>query len=151
MAAVNETIEIDAPPSEVWGVVMDPHRLGEWVTAHKKVYDAPEGELSEGDSFKQKLQVVGPSFKVTWTVAEASAPKLAVWEGKGPGGSKADVRYELSETEGGGTRFDYCNNFELPGGPFAKVAKGIAGPPATKQARESLANLKRLLERGQSP
>lgn len=124
---------------------MDPHRLGDWVTAHRKVYDAPEGELSEGDSFKQKLRVVGPSFKVKWTVIEASEPTLAVWEGKGPGGSSADVRYELTESNGG-TRFDYCNNFELPGGPLSVAAKGIAGRPASKQARGSLLNLKELLE-----
>ena len=146
MAAVNESIEIDATPAEVWAVVMDPSRLGDWVTAHKKVYDAPEGELSEGDSFKQKLRVVGPSFKVKWTVVEASEPTLARWKGTGPGGSAADVLYELAENGNGGTRFDYCNNFELPGGPLSMPAKSIAGPPATKQARASLENLKKLLE-----
>ena len=125
---------------------MDPHRLGDWVTAHKKLYDAPQGELSEGDSFKQKLRVVGPSFKVKWTVVEANEPNLAVWEGRGPGGSKADVRYELTADGNGGTRFDYCNNFELPGGPLSIPAKSVAGPPATKQARSSLQNLKKLLE-----
>ena len=127
-------------------MVMDPNRLGDWVTAHKKLYDAPNGELSEGDSFRQKLRVVGPSFKVKWTVVEASEPSLAVWAGKGPGGSSADVRYELSADGNGGTRFDYCNSFELPGGPLSMPAKSIAGPPATKQARASLQNLKKLLE-----
>ena len=146
MAAVNESIEIEATPAEVWAVVMDPGRLGDWVTAHKKLYDAPSGELSEGDSFRQKLRVVGPSFKVRWTVVEASEPTLAVWEGKGPGGSSADVRYELTENGNGGTRFDYCNSFELPGGPLSMPAKSVAGPPATKQAKASLQNLKKLLE-----
>ncbi len=145
MSAVNESIEINASPTEVWAVVMDPNRLGDWVTAHRKVYDAPADPLEAGDSFKQKLQVAGPSFKVRWTVVESEEPALAVWKGKGPGGSKADVRYELSESNGG-TRFDYCNDFDLPGGPLAKAAESIAGPPATKQARESLANLKKLLE-----
>jgi carbon monoxide dehydrogenase subunit G len=145
VAAVSESIEIAVTPQEVWAVVMDPHRLGDWVTAHKKVEGAPEGELSKGDSFKQKLRVVGPSFKVKWTVVEASEPTRAVWEGRGPAGSKADVTYDLSETEEG-TRFDYCNNFELPGGPLGLAAKGIAGTPATKRARQSLANLKKLLE-----
>ena len=126
-------------------MVMDPNRLGDWVTAHRKVEGAPEGELSEGDSFKQKLKVLGPSFKVKWTVLEASAPNRAVWEGKGPGGSKADVTYNLEETEDG-TRFDYCNSFELPRGPLRMVGTKIAGTPATKQARDSLANLKKLLE-----
>ena len=145
MAKVEETVQIEASPEEVWAVVMDPHRLGDWVTAHREVSDAPEGKLSEGASFKQKLQVAGPSFKVKWTVVEATEPTLAVWKGKGPAGTTADVRYELI-AENGGTRFEYCNNFELPGGPLAKAAGGIAGRPATKQARESLANLKKLLE-----
>ncbi len=145
MAKVEESIKIEATPEEVWAIVMDPHRLGDWVTAHREVEGAPEGELAVGDSFKQKLQVAGPSFKVRWTVVEASEPNLAVWEGKGPAGTKADVRYELT-AEGGGTRFDYCNNFELPGGPLAKVAGGIAGAPATKQAQDSLQNLKEFLE-----
>ena len=125
---------------------MDPNRLGDWVTAHKKIYDAPSGELSEGDSFKQKLRVVGPSFKVTWTVIEANEPTLARWKGKGPGGAGADVRYELSSNGNGGTRFDYCNDFELPGGPLSIPAKSVAGPPATKQAKASLQNLKELCE-----
>ncbi len=71
-----------------------------------------------------------------------------MWEGKGPGGSAADVRYELSETDDGGTRFDYCNNFELPGGPLStareehrRAARHEAG------ARRSLKNLKELLEK----
>jgi carbon monoxide dehydrogenase subunit G len=147
VAAVNESIEIAASPDEVWSVIMDPNRFGEWVTAHRKVYDAPPGELSEGDSFRQKLRVVGPSFKVKWTVVEANEPSLAVWAGKGPGGSSADVRYELSENGNGGTRFDYCNSFELPGGPLSLPAKSVAGPPAAKQARKTLQNLKALCEK----
>ena len=126
---------------------MDPRRFGDWVTAHRKVYDAPSGELSEGDSFRQKLRVVGPSFKVRWKIVEAEEPTLAVWHGKGPGGAAANVRYELSENGNGGTRFDYCNEFELPGGPLSMPAKSIAGPPASKQARKTLQNLKALLER----
>ena len=57
------------------------------------------------------------------------------------------MTYELTETDDGGTRFDYCNNFELPGGPLSIPAKSIAGPPATKQAKASLQNLKELLEK----
>lgn len=145
MAKVEDTIRIEASPEKVWEVIMDPDRLGDWVTAHRDSEDAPGGVLTKGDSFKQKLQVVGPSFKVRWKVVEADAPSLAVWEGKGPGGTKADVRYELSE-EDGGTSFAYSNSFELPGGPLAGIGSKIAGAPAAKHSRESLENLKKLLE-----
>lgn len=33
MAQVLETVEINAPPEEVWAVVGDPGRIGEWVPA----------------------------------------------------------------------------------------------------------------------
>lgn len=146
MPGVTDSIEIAVAPTEVWAVIMDADRLGEWVTAHRSVDDAPSGVLSEGDEFKQKLQVTGPSFRVKWKVVEADDPRLAVWKGKGPLGSAADVRYELSETDDDGTHFDYTNNFELPGGPLARAAGGIAGAPAKKHARESLEKLKALLE-----
>ena len=32
---VKQSIEIDAPIEEVWDLVMDPDRFGEWVTIHK--------------------------------------------------------------------------------------------------------------------
>jgi len=34
---VSESIEIAAPIETVWDVVMDPERLGEWVTIHRSV------------------------------------------------------------------------------------------------------------------
>lgn len=145
VSEVKDSIEIAATPQEVWDVVMDPNCLSDWVTAHRKVYDVPDDGLKEGSEFRQKLRVNGPSFKVRWKVVEVDEPRLAVWEGKGPAGSKADVRYELAESNGG-TRFDYTNSFDLPGGVIGKAAGGIAGKPAEKQARDSLKNLKKLLE-----
>jgi carbon monoxide dehydrogenase subunit G len=145
MSEVNDSIEIAASPADVWAVIMDPNRLEDWVTAHRKVYDVPDTPLTEGSEFRQKLRVSGASFKVSWTVVEADEPRLAVWKGDGPAGTSADVRYELAETADG-TRFDYTNSFELPGGALGKAAGDIAGKPAEKQARDSLENLKKLLE-----
>ena len=35
MSVVSLSAHIAAPPEEVWKTVMDPHRLGEWVTIHR--------------------------------------------------------------------------------------------------------------------
>jgi carbon monoxide dehydrogenase subunit G len=145
LGEVHETVEIGAPTDEVWGLVMDPNRLGDWVTAHREVHDAPDLPLAEGDGFRQKLCVAGKSFDVSWTLVECEAPTLAVWKAKGPKGTGADVRYELSEN-GDGTRFEYLNDFDLPGGRLKIIAGGIARAPAKRTARKSLARLKRLLE-----
>ena len=144
--AVRETIVIAAPPERVWETVMDPTLLERWVTTHDSVEDATPGPVGAGDSFKQRLRLAGKSFEVEWTVVEAEAPRLARWEGDGPGGSSAKVVYRL-EPEDGGTRFEYENEFALPGGVVGKVAGGLlSAAPGSREARRSLERLKALLE-----
>ena len=142
---VETTIDLPAPPDEVFAVVMNPHCLEEWVTAHDAVKDVPEGPLAEGSTFRQKLKVAGVTFGVTWKVTEIDEPRLAVWEGKGPAGSKAHCRYELVSDDGG-TRFHYLNEFELPGGKLAAAAgKAIGEDRGRAEAEKSLENLRELL------
>lgn len=142
---VETTIELPATPEEVFAVVMDPMQLDDWVTAHDSVKDVPEGDLAEGSTFRQKLKVAGVGFGVTWKVTEIDEPRLAVWEGKGPAGSKALCRYEL-EANGAGTRFHYLNEFELPGGKLAAAAgKAIGEERGRAEAEKSLENLRKLL------
>lgn len=143
---VRESIEIDAPVERVWALVMDPNRLGEWVSTHQAVENVPDGGLKQGSTFDQRMKLAGKGFDVTWTVTECDAPNKAAWEGEGPGGSTAHVTYELSESNGG-TRFDYTNGFDLPGGALGRLAGKVAsGTAARSQARKTLARLKRLLE-----
>ena len=145
---VRESIEIDAPVERVWELVMDPHRLGEWVSTHESVDNVPDGGLKQGSTFDQRMKLAGKGFDVSWTVTACDPPHRAAWEGAGPGGSTAHVVYELSKA-GGGTRFDYANGFELPGGALGRVAGRVAGGRAARsQARKTLARLKELLEPG---
>jgi uncharacterized protein YndB with AHSA1/START domain len=145
--SVRESIVIAAPPERVWETVMDPTRLEQWVTTHDTVEGAAPGPVSSGDSFKQKLRLAGKSFEVDWTVVEADPPREARWQGDGPAGSTAKVVYRL-EAEDGGTRFDYENEFALPGGMLGKVAGGLlSAAPGRREARRSLDKLRALLER----
>ena len=75
---VTTTIEIAASPQEVWDVVMDPSRLGEWVTIHRKLNKAPKGAPSRGDEMDQTLCLRGVNFHVKWELAECEAPRHAV-------------------------------------------------------------------------
>jgi uncharacterized protein YndB with AHSA1/START domain len=149
--AVEETVVLDAPPQRVWEVVMDPTLLERWVTMHDSLVDGEPGPASEGDSFTQRLRLAGKGFDVRWRVVEAEAPRLARWQGKGPGGSIADVTYRLSP-EADGTRFGYANRFALPGGLAGRVAGGLlASAPGRREARRSLERLRALLENLESP
>ena len=140
---VRTTVELPAPPEEVWNIVMDPYRLGEWVTTHEGLEGEAPAQLEQGSTFKQRLKVAGPAFTVTWEVVEAERPSHVRWVGKGPGGSEAHVAYELDPADGG-TRFTYQNRFELPGGVLGRTAGGVVGERVAK--READATLERLAE-----
>lgn len=143
--SVRESILLAAPPERVWDVVMDPSQLERWVTTHASLEDAAAGPLASGDEFTQKLRLAGKSFRVHWRVTEADRPRLARWAGEGPAGSTANVVYRLSGDDGE-TRFEYENEFALPGGVLGKAAGGLlAAAPGSREARRSLERLRDLL------
>jgi uncharacterized protein YndB with AHSA1/START domain len=146
MKAVDATIDIDAPPEAVWDALMDPTRLREWVTIHRKLHTAADPPLEEGDKLDQTLCLRGVNFKVHWTVQEADRPRHAVWEGRGPARSKARTVYEV-RANGDGTRFAYHNEFNAPMGPLGSAAgRVLIGGVPQREANASLQRLKNLLE-----
>ena len=149
MSTVSDEIEIDAPIERVWETIMDPNRLGDWVTIHKSVENASRLPLQRGATMDQALSVHGISFRVHWELVSVAAPTQARWEGGGPAHSDALICYELSKTERGTTHFRYTNEFHPPGGRLGAVAgRFIVGATSEREARRSLLRLKRLLEDG---
>ena len=123
MGKVKTSIDIDAPPAEVWAVVTDLDRLGDWVTIHERFPDSPPDTLEKGTEFRQTLRVASRDFDVDWTVRRVDDAERLDWDGKGPAGTKARTSYRLAERDGG-TRFDYENEFELPGGMLGRMVGG---------------------------
>jgi carbon monoxide dehydrogenase subunit G len=145
---VERDITIDAPPEEVWKVLMDPERLADWVSIHQKLKNAPSGILHEGDTLTQCLRLMHKNFDVDWTVEHARKPHKAVWEGQGPVRAKASVTYELKPDENGGTRFHYVNEFKAPMGPLGRFfADHAFQRTSEREADRTLDKLKGLLER----
>ena len=148
MSTVHAQIDIEAPVERVWDTIMDPHRLKDWVTIHRSVDDVSEKPLRRGSTMEQVLHIRGVSFHVHWTLTEVSSPKRAEWEGLGPAHSVARIRYELSADGEGRTHFAYTNEFMPPGGRLGNAAsKFIVGATSQREANNSLARLKALLER----
>lgn len=148
MSTVQVRIDIEAPPQHVFDTVMDPRRLGDWVTIHKSVSNVSAQPLHEGAQMDQVLHMRGVSFKVHWTLVGLHPPRRAEWQGRGPALSRALIRYQLRGEDAGPTTFEYTNEFRAPGGPLGGVAsRVVVGSASEREARESLSRLKALIER----
>jgi uncharacterized membrane protein len=142
---VERTVKIAAPPERVYEVVMDPSRLGEWVTIHHRLEGTRPDRLERGSKMTQLLRLAGQRFKVRWTVVENDPCKRVVWEGRGPVASHARVEYRFAQN-GDATTFRYINEYDLPGGPLGRLAGRTVSRIAAKELNGSLQRLKSLVE-----
>jgi uncharacterized protein YndB with AHSA1/START domain len=146
---VTASIDIDAPPEDVYDVVLDPARLDQWVTIHRRINARDAGPPREGYEMDQTLCLRGANFKVHWTLTEADRPDRATWEGRGPAHSYARTSYALKAVDGGKTRFAYENEFKPPGGFVgAAASRMLIGGVPEREATRSLQRLKALIEDG---
>lgn len=143
---VEGSVDVEAPPETVYGLVMDPRRLREWVSIHDRLMWAPDGELDKGSTLAQCLKVAGQRFTVRWCVTEDDRPRRVVWEGRGPVRTQARVTYEFAARDGG-TRFSYANEYELPGGVAGRLTGRAVSRVAKHELNRSLDRLKALAER----
>jgi hypothetical protein len=126
---------------------MDPKRLGEWVTIHRKLLHADAGEPRKGFAMDQRIHMRGVSLDVHWSLVECRPCELAVWDGRGPARSGARSEYRLTAVDGG-TCFDYRNEFRAPLGPVgAIVSRALVGGMPEREADRTLERLRTLLER----
>ncbi len=142
---VERTVTINAAPSVLYDLVMDPARLEDWVTIHHSLDEAPRGQLKKGSRLTQGLKLAGTPFHVRWTVVENEPNRHVVWDGRGPVGSHARVEYRF-EPEGDGTRFSYVNDYGLPGGPLGRFAGRAVSRVTERELERSLQRLKALVE-----
>jgi uncharacterized protein YndB with AHSA1/START domain len=148
MSTVTASIEIWAPVQDVWDTVMDPRRLGDWVTIHRKLRHSDEGAARKGYRMDQQIHLRGVSVDVHWTLVQCVPGEHAVWDGRGPARSRARTEYTLTPVSNGSTRFDYRNEFHAPLGPLGALAsRALVGGMPEREATQTLEQLRALMER----
>lgn len=147
MSTVTASVEIAAPPTQVWEVAMNPARLGEWVTIHRRLREHDDGPPHIGFCMSQQIHLRGVSLDVHWRLVQCEPAELAVWEGRGPARSRACTEYQLAQSADGSTRFYYRNEFHAPLGPLgALVSRALVGGIPEREAERTLERLKAILE-----
>jgi carbon monoxide dehydrogenase subunit G len=148
MSLVTASTQIAVAPEQVWKMVMDPDRLDDWVTIHRRLVHADDGPPRVGYEMDQQVHLRGVNLEVHWKLVDCSRDRRAVWEGRGPARSHARTEYILSAVPGG-TRFDYRNEFRPPLGPLgAFVSRALIGGMPEREARRTLDRLRAHLESG---
>lgn len=146
-SVVTASTHIAAPREEVWKMVMDPSRLRDWVTIHRKLLHADGGPARVGYAMEQQIHMRGVSIDVHWKLVECEPCEKAVWEGRGPARSRARTEYVLQD-ERGGTRFDYRNEFHPPLGVIGALAsRALVGGMPEREAKRTLELLRIDLEK----
>jgi uncharacterized protein YndB with AHSA1/START domain len=147
MSVVTASTEIAAPREDVWKVVMDPRRLKDWVTIHRKLLHCDDGPARVGYRMEQQIQLRGVSVDVHWKLVECEPCERALWEGRGPARSRARTEYVL-RAERGATRFEYRNEFHPPLGAIGAIAsRALVGGMPEREAKRTLNNLRTHLEK----
>ncbi len=147
MSLVTASIDLAAAPADVWKTVMNPDRLEDWVTVHRKLNRADDGPPRVGYRMDQQVHLRGVSLEIHWKLVEYRPCELAVWDGRGPARSRARTEYVLRPAEGGGTHFDYHNEFHAPLGPIgAIVSRALVGGIPEREANRTLERLRAQLD-----
>ncbi len=141
MPTVSQSIDIPAPPEQVWSVATDWSRYGEWNVSHSGFPDGPP-QPEPGATFRETITIMGMPGEAKWTVAESTAPSRTVWDGEGPMGIKLGTTLELAPS-GDGTTVTISVSFD--GGPLSGPLGESVAKSAEKGATESLERLKALI------
>jgi carbon monoxide dehydrogenase subunit G len=139
MPSVSKSIKLERPPAEAFDLATDPARFGEWLTLHADWPNGVPGSIEQGDTFKQKLTIMGMPADVDWTVEEKSDSKV-VMRGGGPMGAQLATTI-TAVPDGEATMVSY--EAEFSGGGI----QGPMGDMVTKKAGEEIAvSLEKLRE-----
>jgi hypothetical protein len=97
MSEVKATVEIDAPPAEVFDTAWTRSRTPDWVTIVLRVEGKDGGELREGYKMRQRLCLRGVPFTVEWELTRSTPRTSRAGRARAPAASKAITENHLED------------------------------------------------------
>lgn len=145
MGHIQRSVVINAPAEEVFALMADTRRYGEWVFGFAGLDEGPP-TLTQGDAFRWRMKGHGLTLRPRSTVVAWEAPHRYREEIRIPG----LVRATLTKTvvpQKRRTQLSWTLNYRVTGGPFGVALDWLmAHRVAGRAVEHSLQGAKRVLE-----
>jgi uncharacterized membrane protein len=121
MKTFSISVDIQAPPPRVWGVMADVERWPEWTASVRSVKRLDSGRLAVGSRARIRQPRLPPAL---WEIVAVDEGRSFTWVSRGPG-VRVTARHEVEPTAAA-SRATLSLRFEGPlGGLLARVTSGI--------------------------
>jgi uncharacterized protein YndB with AHSA1/START domain len=137
MASVSATLDVTASAEQVWAVLSDPTRFSSWVDNHEGFVGDPPTEFAPGQSFVQRVRVIGMPADIRWTVDAFEEPRRLGFSGHGPLGIGLKALY-LVDGSGSGSTITATTEFS------GAAVMAVAGQLESEVGASQVASLKKL-------
>lgn len=143
---VSDSIEISAPPEEIWPYLVEPDKTKQWFTVLQEfdyIDTRPEGV---GTTFHWKERSGKREFDLYFETTEWEPNRVFGFRMTSGDFLKSYNERWAIEPRNGGSVFSFSDKIELPWGPFGKFIGAFAKKQSAKDGKEVMANLKRIVE-----
>ena len=139
---IEASIEIAAPPDQVWPTATDPHLAMRWNDNIASVSSISPGPVAEGTRWQQVVRVMGTEQVMDAEVVECVPPLRGVVRMTGFGQPIVTTTVEPTD---GGSLLSQVMEFTIPNG-LSGVALKLGAPLIKDQLREALRRQKQHIE-----
>jgi carbon monoxide dehydrogenase subunit G len=123
VSVVQVSVEVEAPPENVWSVIANPHNLMRWDRHIVGVHGVPPAGLAEGSEYTTDVRFLGMKAHSTSRVREFRPPEYSKVELDGL--VEGTVETWLEPLDGGSrTRLRHRVEYRFIGGPLGRLAAG---------------------------
>ncbi|NHC45733.1 SRPBCC family protein [Motilibacter aurantiacus] len=149
MAPVSASVEVDAPAEQVWAVLTDWARQGEWMPL-TRVRGTVNGGQGVGGGV-EGWTGVGPVGFLDTMVVRGWEPNVRVAVRHTGRLVRGGGAFEIERLAGGRSRFTWSEFLDLPLGPLGRAGWPLARPLVRAALRLSLARFRRVVEASARP
>lgn len=148
MGHIQRSVVINTAPGEVFDLLADTGRFGEWVAGFAGLDEGP-ARLAQGATFRWRLRVLKIPIRVRDTVIAFDPPRQYEEE------IRAIVRATLTKTvvpQKRRTQLSWTLDYRVPGGPLGRPLDWLlVRRLADRAVEQSLHGAKRVLEAQKKP